>query len=73
MRMLTLCSYCAGKEEVTYADLMAPLRVQKDDVEDWVVKSIAEGLMEAKLDQLREVVLIRYTKSPPRISGSGAH
>lgn len=37
-----------------------PLQVADDEVEYWIVRAIAAKLLEAKMDQLRQVVIIGY-------------
>jgi translation initiation factor 3 subunit M len=34
--------------------------VADDEVEYWIVRAIGSKLLEAKMDQLRQVVVIRY-------------
>ena len=35
------------------------LKISEDEVEDWVVKAISAKLMDAKMDQLGQVVIIK--------------
>ncbi|CAM9791924.1 unnamed protein product [Chrysoparadoxa australica] len=58
MRLLSLCSLAAEHEEVPYAAVAETLQVDLEDVEEWVLLAIGSGLMEAKMDQLRQVVVI---------------
>lgn len=37
------------------------LQIEEDDVELWIVRAIAAKVLEAKLDQLRQVVVINRT------------
>ena len=65
IRMLTLCTLCAAESELGYAQIAEGLGVALEDVEEWIVLAINEGLVTAKLDQLRELVLVQ--KSAQRV------
>lgn len=39
---------------------LLPVQVADDEVEYWIVRAIAAKLLEAKMDQLRQVVIIGY-------------
>lgn len=59
MRLLSLAALGAEADagEVPYATIKATLQLQEGEVEGWVVKAIGVKLLEAKMDQLREVVV----------------
>jgi translation initiation factor 3 subunit M len=59
MRLLSLAALGAEADagEVPYATIKATLQLQEGEVEGWVVKAIGLKLLEAKMDQLREVVV----------------
>ncbi|CAM9603571.1 unnamed protein product [Ectocarpus sp. 6 AP-2014] len=60
MRLLSLCSLATEHEEIPYQVVADTLQVSGDDeVEDWVLQAIQTGLMEAKMDQMQRVVVIR--------------
>lgn len=60
MRLLSLCSLATEHEEIPYHVVAETLQVSGDDeVEDWVLRTIQAGLMEAKMDQMQRVVVIR--------------
>lgn len=40
-----------------------PVQVADDEVEYWIVRAIAAKLLEAKMDQLRQVVIIGYVSN----------
>lgn len=44
--------------QVPYSQVQEVLQVPAEDVESWVVKGIAAGVLEAKLDQVRQAVLV---------------
>ena len=55
-------SRAGADEEVSYATIAEALDIE--DVEAWIVRAIRSGLLEAKLDQMRDVVRItNYTYS----------
>lgn len=59
MRLMSLVGLAtAGSGEVSYAVIRDTLKVADDEVEYWVVRAIAAKLLEAKMDQLRQVVII---------------
>lgn len=58
MRLLSLVSLAAEHEEIPYAAVAAALEVPAEEVERWVLRAAGSGLMEAKMDQLRGVVLV---------------
>lgn len=59
MRLLSLAALGAEADagEVPYVTIKATLQLQEGEVEGWVVKAIGLKLLEAKMDQLREVVI----------------
>jgi len=59
MRLMSLVGLAtSGSGEVTYAHIQDTLKVADDEVEYWIVRAIAAKLLEAKMDQLRQVVII---------------
>ena len=60
MRLLTLVTLAMGKTEIEYATVASGLNIEVDDVEDWIIEAIGEDLLEGKLDQINDRVLIRY-------------
>lgn len=58
MRLLSICSLASTHEEIPYAEIAKILQISEDEVEDWVVKAITAKLMDAKMDQLGQVVII---------------
>ena len=67
MRLLTLCSIAAGAHELKYEVVAKELQVSLDDVEDWIIQAIMEKLIEAKLDQVRQTIIIN--RAMPRTFG----
>ena len=60
MRLLSLCSLAVKNEEVSYSNVATALHVEVKDVEYWVVLAITRNLIEARMDQLAQVVLMTY-------------
>ena len=60
MRLVALAALGAreGGGVLTYDQCAAKLNVSVDDVEEWVVRAIARGVVEAKMDQLAQTVVI---------------
>lgn len=58
MRLLTFSSMGIEAQEMSYEEVAKGLSVEKSDVEDWVVKAIGAGLVDAKMDQLEEKVRV---------------
>jgi translation initiation factor 3 subunit M len=57
MRLLTICTVGDGVQEVPYSTIQKALNMPEDQVERWVIKAISAKLVDAKMDQLRKVVL----------------
>jgi len=58
MRLLSLVSLGQANKELSYSAVAAALQVEKDQVETWIMESISCGLMGAKMDQVRELILV---------------
>merc|ERR1719416_351774 len=58
MCLLSLVSLAGEHEEVPYSAIASTLNVDENEVERWVIGAVSSGLMEAKMDQLRRVVLV---------------
>ena len=64
MRILSLCTLAIGQEVITYSEIRKALHLNddddedKDDVESWVIAAVNSGLLQAKMDQLQEIVMI---------------
>jgi translation initiation factor 3 subunit M len=59
MRLMSLVGLAtSGSGEIPYAVIRDTLKVADDEVEYWIVRAIAAKLLEAKMDQLRQVVII---------------
>merc|ERR1712139_67921 len=59
MRLLTIATMAQGRSELALSDVSKALKETDAGVEKWVVRAISEGIIEARIDQLRKVVLIK--------------
>lgn len=53
---------CALKLEASnhkYGELAAVLNIKADEVEQWAIEAIAAGIIDAKIDQIREEIVIK--------------
>lgn len=60
MRILTLVSLAQESTKIPYQTIATALSVPADDVEAWVLDTISEGLIDAKLDHYSNSVYITY-------------
>lgn len=58
MRLLSLCSLGRSSKELPYASVASALQIGADEVESWVMEANASGLIVAKMDQMREIVIV---------------
>ncbi|KAG0625071.1 hypothetical protein M758_2G025500 [Ceratodon purpureus] len=59
MRLMSLVGLATSSSgEIPYVVIRDTLKVADDEVEYWIVRAIAAKLLEAKMDQLRQVVII---------------
>jgi len=61
LRLITLATLAATQEEIPYSTFASSLLVPETEVEKWVLDAIRFKLIEAKIDQLKSVVLISKT------------
>lgn len=59
-RVLALVALASGREEVTYGEVAQALGVDQGEVEARVVEAVGAGVMDARLDQTRGVVLVHH-------------
>lgn len=63
MRYLTFASLGVESQDLTYAGIASALQIPEDAVEDWVIRAISSGLVEAKMNQLtKRVAVFRSTQ-----------
>jgi len=59
VRLLTLATLAQGKSEVPLSDVAKALQEDDDKVEKWVVKAISEDVIDGRIDQLNNRVLVK--------------
>jgi hypothetical protein len=69
IRLMTLCSLGCEKSNLSYKEIAAALEIAYDDeeIENWIVDAVGQGLMQAQIDQLSSIVTI--TRSAHRSFG----
>jgi translation initiation factor 3 subunit M len=67
MRLMSLGGIRNGGGEVSYKEICDKLKIDSKECEEWVVRGISSGLVDAKLDQVREVCII--TRATQRVFG----
>ena len=60
MKVLSLCSLAAEHEEIPYQVIADTLGIRLDMVESQVISAVNSGLLEAKMDQLTQKVLVQH-------------
>jgi translation initiation factor 3 subunit M len=60
MRLLSLATLGSANQEITYALIAKTLQIDESEVESWIITAISDGVVEAKLDQLKRIVTVRY-------------
>lgn len=59
MRILSLCSLASEHEEIPYQVISETLHLQAiAEVESWVIAAVNSGLLQAKMDQLTQKVMV---------------
>lgn len=58
MKILSLCSLAAEHEEIPYQVIADTLAISPDTVEGQVIAAVNSGLLEAKMDQLAQKVMV---------------
>lgn len=58
MRLLTFASLGIDSPDLTYQMIASALQISEDQVEEWVIRAISSGLVDAKINQLKSSVAI---------------
>jgi translation initiation factor 3 subunit M len=58
MRLLSLASLGVEHSEIPYALAANTLQIEQDMLEHWVIEAVRLGLMEAKIDQMSQVIRV---------------
>ena len=61
MTIVDLASNESG--QIPYPLIKNSLQIEDDDVEPWVVKAITAKLIDCKIDQMNQVIRVRYVKN----------
>uniref|UniRef100_A0A453GR82 PCI domain-containing protein n=1 Tax=Aegilops tauschii subsp. strangulata TaxID=200361 RepID=A0A453GR82_AEGTS len=59
MSLLDLSGHCSG--EIPYSAITKALEINDDVVEYWIVKAISSKILDCKVDQLNQLVIVRYS------------
>ena len=54
-----ICSLKLENSNHKYEELAAILNISKDDVEQWAIEAIAGDIIDAKIDQINEEIIIK--------------
>lgn len=57
-----ICSLKLEASSYKYSELAKLLNIKTDDVETWSIEAIASGIIDAKIDQLQEQIVIKSHK-----------
>jgi translation initiation factor 3 subunit M len=58
MRLLTFASLGIESQDLSYDVIAKALKIEDSEVEDWVIRAISSGLVDAKINQLRSSVAV---------------
>lgn len=65
MQLLALTSLGSDSDRaLSYDEVASALRIKREDVEPWIIKGIAAGVVDAKMDQIGETVVVH--RAPQR-------
>jgi len=56
---IQICSLSTETSNFKYSDLATLLDISADDVEEWAIEAITNRIIDAQIDQLNEVVVIK--------------
>lgn len=54
-----ICALSLESSNHHFEDLASTLNIAKDDVEEWAIEAIAAGIIDAKIDQINEEIVIK--------------
>lgn len=60
MQLLSLASLAVEQRELPYERVAEALQIKPEEVEHWVISAIGAKLIDAKMDQLRRLVIVTY-------------
>lgn len=59
MRILSIASLGSEYSEIPYSTITKSLHINENEVESWVILAINENIIEAKIDQLKNIIKIK--------------
>ena len=59
-RLLALTKICSSKHQMNYGEIASSLKVQSEEVEMYLVRAVQFGLVEGKIDQIKEEFTVMY-------------
>jgi len=65
IKYLSLASLASVQHEISYSVIAKTLQINENEVEQWIIAAIGEGVLEAKINQIKAVV--RVTRSLQRV------
>jgi len=63
IRLLSLNSLAAANDSLTYTEVAKVLEIEESEVESFVIDATTSDLLDARIDQLNERILIRHASS----------
>lgn len=62
VKILSLCTLASEHDEIPYSAIAETLQLPSDaEVESWVIAAVSSGLLQAKMDQLQNKVMVERT------------
>lgn len=61
MRLLTLCSLAVPGTPLSYDSIISGLKIEKNEVEKWVIEGVARNIVNLKIDQQKSQVNVIKT------------
>jgi len=58
IRLLSLATLASQQAEIPYALIAERLKISSEDIEQWIIDAIGADLLDAKIDQLRQVLIV---------------
>lgn len=59
--MCTLEESIGSEREKTFSEVAKLLDISEEDIEEWIILAMSHGIIDAKIDQLEEKVIIKTT------------
>ena len=59
MKISAVAALACTSSKLTYAQVAAEIQVPESEVEEWIICAISDSLLDAKLDQVAEVVTVK--------------